>query len=420
MSERRPIPSQLLYDPERGCEFEPFQAIRLLELVANDVAVRHTAVGWKEVETALRFRTNVTLAFPPALLAQIIPPLDGPPDPQEFRTTSAERVRRRYKRANVATVVCNFFGLFGPNGALPLNYTQTLCELDTLPVTRNTSTRGAFRDWLDIFNNRMLALLFRAWQKYRMPVGYLRAEWRRPPTLASSTSDRVTQVLFGVIGLGTPALRDRLRLLGPAAAEECRVGGLGCEPLARIEDRALLAYAGAFARGRAGAHELRAILADYFDLPVEVQPLTGQWLDLPKAAQTRLDDSTSAGRLGVNAIAGEKIWDSGSKFRLRLGPLRYREFVGFLPDPTAVPERKGVYLLSQLTRLYVGAELDFEIQLVLHNFEVPDCLIQDVPAGGLGIRLGWNTWLKSDFMPDEVDDVRFDAPCDVVLPVVQG
>jgi type VI secretion system protein ImpH len=116
-------------------------------------------------------------------------------------------------------------------------------------------------------------------------------------------------------------------------------------------------------------------------------------------------------------VAGEQIWDVNSKFRLRLGPLRYKEFVDFLPDPTPVPDRKAVFLLSQLTRLYVGPEFDFEVQLVLHKFEVPDCVIQEVDEGQLGIRLGWNTWLAGDDMPDEVDDVLFDAPCEVTLPV---
>lgn len=420
MSNRHPVPRELLYDPERCCEFEPFQAVSILELLANDVPVRGTSVAWKDIEEAMRFRANVSLAFPPSLIAQIIPPANGPPDPKAYDSTVAERIRGRYRRDEVPTVVVNFFGLFGPQGALPLTYTQTLCELDTLANLRNTSTRTAYRDWLDLFNDRMTTLLYRAWQKYRMPVGYLRSAWRRPPTLVAHSTDRITQALFNVVGLGTPPLRDRLRVLGPGAAEECRVGGLGCEPLTRIEDRAILAYAGAFVRRRPGSHELRAILADYFDLPIEVQSLTGQWLELPKSAQTRLDDGESAGRLGVNAVAGEKIWDSGSKFRLRIGPLLYRDFVGYLPDPTPLPERKSIYLLSQLTRLYVGAELDFEIQLVLQGFEVPDCLIQDVSEGGLGLRLGWNTWLKSDGMPDEVDDVRFDAPCDVVLPTVQA
>ena len=157
---------------------------------------------------------------------------------------------------------------------------------------------------------------------------------------------------------------------------------------------------------------MRAILADLFGLPIRIDTLTGQWLDLPDAARSRFDGRAA---LGVNAVAGDRVWDAGSQFRIRIGPVRYETFVAFLPDPLPVPDRKGVYLLSQLTRLYVGPELDFEVQLVLFKHAVPDCVMQDVAAGDLGLRLGWNTWLTGDGLPDEVDDMRFDAPCATTL-----
>jgi len=398
---------QALFDPELACRFDPFQAVRLLELLANDPA----GGGWREVEEAVRFRANVSMAFPPSLVAQVLPPRSAPPDDPAALNPGAAAIRGRYRRANVPVMVLNFFGLFGPQGALPLVYTRTLCELDFERAYRRTSTRTALRDWLDLFNNRMSALLYRAWKKYRLPAGYLQTAWRHrhAPAAVPRQPDKITQVAFSVVGLGVPGLRDRIRVEAPGA--DAARG-----PLARVDDLALLHFAGAFARRRPGEHELGAMLADYFDLPVRVRSLTGQWLTLPPASQTRLEDGANA-VIGVNAVAGEQIWDVNSKFRLRLGPLRYTQFVDFLPDPTPVPDRKGVFLLSQLTRLYVGPEFDFEVQLVLHKFEVPDCVLLEVDEGELGIRLGWNTWLVSDDMPDEVDDVIFDGPCEVVLPV---
>jgi type VI secretion system protein ImpH len=395
-----PIADQLL-DPELACRFDPFQAARLLELVAND----GPDSPWKEVESTLRFRANVSMAFPPSLLAQVIPPISAPQDPENL-TRGAATIRSRYTRADVPVLVLNFFGLFGPQGALPLTYTRTLCELDGDRAFRRSSARTAFRDWLDIFNNRLAALLYRAWQKYRLPVGYQRTEWRqrREPGADRRHQDKMTRVLFSTVGLGVPGLRDRLKVEAPRG-----------EPLARTDDLALLRYAGAFTRRRPGGHELEAILADFFALPVGVIALTGQWLTLPPESQTRLVEGGNAS-LGVNAVAGEQIWDVNSKFRLRLGPLRYTQFIDYLPDPTPIPARKGVFLLAQMTRLYVGPEFDFEVNLVLHKLEVPDCVIQEVEEGQLGIRLGWNTWLPSEDMPDEVGDVMFDAPCEVTLP----
>ena len=74
-----------LYDPERACEFDPFQAVRLLELLANDPP----AGGWREAEAAVRFRANVSLSFPPSLVAQILPPAAAAPDPADMRPVAA-------------------------------------------------------------------------------------------------------------------------------------------------------------------------------------------------------------------------------------------------------------------------------------------------------------------------------------------
>lgn len=409
-----------LFHPERACEFEPFEAVRILELLADEarpVGGRPESPGTGPsrlgVRTAVQFKSHLTLAFQASLIAQILPPVvagnppENPDDEARF-TRSAGVIRRRYagRTSPLPVMVQNFFGLFGIHGALPVVYTRKLLDLDGDPGLRNRSTRTAFRDWLDLFTNQMAGLLYEGWAKYRMPVGYLRAARRMPPGVPPPP-DRVTQVLFSVVGLGTPALRGRVQVSPPGPEDEPP------PPLATLDDRALLKYAGAFARHRAGAHELRAILADYFRATVQVVPLSGQWLNLPADALTRFDGRAALGR---NAVAGERVWDAGSKFRLRIGPLRYREFVGFLPDPTPIPERKGVYLMSQLTRLYVGAELDFEIQLLLSSFDVPDCRMEDVAPGELGLRLGWNTWLKGPAMPETVDDMRFDAPCETALP----
>ena len=35
--------------------------------------------------------------------------------------------------------------------------------------------------------------------------------------------------------------------------------------------------------------------------------------------------------IGVNFILGERVWDVQSRFRVRLGPLKYDEFYRFMP-----------------------------------------------------------------------------------------
>jgi type VI secretion system protein ImpH len=370
----------------RGPEFDFFQAVRILELLRHGP----TDATWLPVDEVARFRARQAMTFPPSAIYTVEPP------PANRRAP---------------TVTVNFLGMTGPQGALPTAYTQLLMRIAR--EGRGTE-RTALRDWLDLFNHRMIALFFRAWEKYRFPVPFLRfakTDLLRATDVRPSP-DPFTFSLFSLIGLGTPALRGRLHVDAPPPEPHAPP-----RPLARINDLALLHYAGLFAHKPRNTISLRAIVRDYFNLPAEVEQFTGQWLYLEPASQSRLPDEEGGVNceLGVNAVAGERVWDVVSKFRVRLGPLRYSEFEEFLPDPAPVPQRKAIFLLSQLVRLYVGIELDFEIQLALRGDAVPDLVLRDVGEDELGARLGWNTWMPGEQMPETVDDAVFEAAEAVVV-----
>ena len=145
---------------------------------------------------------------------------------------------------------------------------------------------------------------------------------------------------------------------------------------------------------------LEGILADYFGLPIGVLQLQGQWLHLDPGEQALMPGGASPkgqnNQLGVNVIVGERVWDVQSKFRLRIGPLTYAQFQRFMPNGDALRP------LCQLTRLYVGPEFDFDVQLVLRREEVPGSLV-----GGKKSHLGWNTWMRSREFTYMVDDAVF-------------
>jgi type VI secretion system protein ImpH len=85
------------------------------------------------------------------------------------------------------------------------------------------------------------------------------------------------------------------------------------------------------------------------------------------------------------------VWDVQGKVRIRLGPLRYEEFLEYLPDRAPVEDRKAFFLLSHVVRLYLGPEFDFDVQLILRRHDVPPCELADDAVKGP--RLGWNCWL---------------------------
>jgi type VI secretion system protein ImpH len=119
---------------------------------------------------------------------------------------------------------------------------------------------------------------------------------------------------------------------------------------------------------------------------VRLEQFTGQWLRLDDENLSRLGSANS--RLGVDTLAGSRVWDYQSKFRLQLGPLALQEFVEFLPNGTAFKPA------AQFTRLLAGMEFDFDVQLVLKAEEVPGCVL--TTRARRRPMLGWTTWLKTE------------------------
>jgi type VI secretion system protein ImpH len=242
-----------------------------------------------------------------------------------------------------------------------------------------------------------VSLFFRAWEKYRFMVPYERGEFTlREP-------DAFTRGLFSLVGLGTLGLRERMRV---ALRDE--EDGIPRETiLGRIDDLTPLWFSGFLAHRPRNALSLEAMLAAFVRMPVKVCQFQGQWLRLDEDNQSVMGPLNGNNCLGRNVIVGDRIWDVQSKIRVQLGPMSYNQFLEFLPDRAPRPERKGIFLLAQLVRLYLGPEMDAEFQLILKKDEVPGCKVG--PGLGLGSRLGWNTWSKRKPMPRDAADAVFQA-----------
>jgi type VI secretion system protein ImpH len=354
-----------------GYAFDFFQAVRILERL--DPARRPVGRAGPPRVEAVRFRAHLSLSFPPSAIYEVQRPTAGLPVP---------------------AMTVTFLGLTGPSGVLPRHYTELLLRLDR---EAGGAERYALRAWLDLFNHRLVSLFYRTWEKYRFYVPYERGEF------AAAEPDAFTRSLFSLAGLGMSPLYNRLRV----STWEETDGQATERVLAGIDDLALLHYSGFLAHRPRCAVALEAMLRDYFQLPLEVRQFQGQWLQLDEANRSRLGGEGANNQLGMNLIAGERVWDVQGKIRVRLGPLRYAQFIEFLPDRSPVPQRKAFFLISHLVRLYVGPELDFDVQLVLKAEDVPACRLAE-GAAGLP-RLGWDTWLCSQPLSRDADEAVFEG-----------
>lgn len=347
-----PLISRLAEEPYR---FDFFQAVRLLDRFAEQEA---QAQGREPRPTIgedgpasneiARFRVYQSHSFPPGSLQQLTlqhDDLDSTP---------------------LAEMTVAFMGLTGPAGVLPHHLTSLIIE-------RVRERDHSLKDYLDLFNHRMISLFYRAWEKYRFPLVYERTHSGRTP----GEPDSFTGALYSLLGLGTARMRGRMD----------------------VADEAFLYYGGHFAHSPRNVVSLEALLEDYFEIPIQVEQFHGQWLYLDASAQSRMPQATCPDglncALGHDLIVGDRVWSVENMFRVQLGPLDRQAFDRFMPGGD------DLVRLGQLVRTYAGPEFDFDVQLILRRQDVPQ-----IQLGG-DSRLGWNSWLISDAPEQDADDAVF-------------
>ena len=316
---------------DEAYRFDFFQAVRLFEKLYPD----KKTVGGEALpnDEPVRFRSRVTLDFPASEIHEI----------REFVDEKTDERR--------IEMLINFMGVIGVSGVMPTQYTE-------LALDRIRHRDTAMWAFLDIFTHRTVSLFFRAWVKYRFPIAYERGD------------DEFTSYLFDFAGLGTRGLRGRMS----------------------VEDESLLPYTGLISQRPHSTNALENVLSDYFDTPAKVDQFFGQWLSLNEEDVTSLGVRNHA--LGTRAIVGTRIWDQQSKFRVRMGPMSFKQYQAFLPNGSAHKP------LRSIMTFMVGMEFDFDVQLVLSAKQVPGMIL--TTRAVRRPMLGWTTWLKTK--PFKTDD----------------
>ncbi len=312
-----------------GHRFDFFQAVRLLEIIHTLNGERLVSPGQSAdpAKEIVHFRSVVKLDFPASDVAQVKRKKDIP--------------KREQPKAPTEMTV-NFLGLAGCLGALDIPSTE-------LVLQRTSHNDKALRDFLDIFNHRLVSLLYRIRKHHRVGLGS-----------ATPGDDQIARYLYSLIGMGTPRLQGRMH----------------------IRDRALLYYAGILAQEPRSMGGLQRILTDYFQVDVKTTQFVGQWCELEEDQWTTIGESGRNQRLGQDTcIVGTRVWDQHARFEIELGPLGLEDFESFLPTEW----RFGV--LCDLVRFYVKDEIEFNVRLVLKADEIPAVELSTEPA------LSWMSWL---------------------------
>ncbi|MEZ5978992.1 MAG: type VI secretion system baseplate subunit TssG [Planctomycetota bacterium] len=352
-SERKPDPPlirRLLRDPGA---FDFFRAVQVLELhlarTRGRGGVRRVGGDHSSVDTGIGFDAEPTLAFAERQIARVVAAEQG-----------------RLPRPEYELFV-NFMGLVGPAGTLPRHYTET--------VRRRLQARDtSLRDYVAIFDDRALALFYRAWRKYRLAVEF-------PPQGATERDvDPITSVFLGLTGL-LP--------LGRGAR-------VGSEQLVEVH------HAGLFSDRRRSADGLRALVRGLLRCEVRVEQFVGQWIELDPSAWTRLGGigGGQCSQLGESAVLGTRAWSVDARIRIVAGPLSRERFRQLWPGG------KAARVLSRSVASYVGPLVDFDFEWRLEPEAPTPARLGGEQQLGRDAWLGWSDAGSPDtaiFAPSSVE-----------------
>ena len=325
------LDQRLAHEPYR---FDFRQAVRLLELLQPNALP--VGIGSDPRREAVRLRGSLRTRFPPSAIEAYAPAgVDKPP-----------------------VLTATFLSLGGAFGPLPP-------PLNTSVFERERQQDHAARDFLDMFNHRLLSLFMRQWRLFH-------------PSLQTgpATEQPAKLPLLALLGLANlPRDRPSAAALGSSRQSN--------EPLTGWLDgitKTVMGAAGLLNRRPVSAHALQRLLQAHFGYEVTVVTFRGAWLPLADDQRIHLGQ---VGQLGRNAVLGGRVWEQAAGITIRIGPIGLDAFLSLLPGGP------GHAQLAGLIAFTVGDAFDVDLQLSL--------LATEVPPGSLkpphGASLGRTTWL---------------------------
>ncbi|SHH10079.1 type VI secretion system baseplate subunit TssG [Massilia sp. CF038] len=323
------LPSHLREQADR---YEFVQLVRLLERAVPGAT--EIGGGAEPAHEAVRFRAKVGFAF----------------------STSDVLGAARLSALGGTQVEVAFMGLAGNEGPLPQPYSEMVLQR-ARPAGAHQLHRPApgqadddARDFLDIFNHRLLSYFYRGRRKHSIALG---AESRHRTAL-------LERILFQLIGYN----------------EGVRQQG-GSLPQPQVDPRCLLRYAGILARRNRAMAGLETMLSDAFGTGVRGSQHHGCWMPVDAAFQSVLGARGRNCVLGQQTMLGRRAWDARGKIVLTFGPLSMAAYQALMPGGADAPR------LTFMTRFYLRDDVDVDIVLTL----APDAVREE--ALGVLSRTAW-------------------------------
>lgn len=279
----------------------------------------HISSTYNSKKHTVRYKANPSLSFPSSDISDIRLWMESD---KEF-----------------AEVVVNFMGLFGPSSPLPAFFTERILHAEP----GDTSVK----DFLDLFNHRILDLLQRVWEKYRYYQCYEAGE------------DAFSQWMFSLVGI--------------THVELCEYSDL--------EWSRLMPYAGLIALKVTNAEKISKIVEGYFGIAgVELEQCVLRQVEVADDQLNKMGIINC--EMGGDLVLGDSVLDRMGKIRLHLLNLSIGQFQQFLPGG------REHMPLKQLVKFLMTDQFDVEIRL-----QASGSSHLSSSMGDEGAMMGWNTCL---------------------------
>mgnify|MGYP001386742197 CR=1 FL=1 len=250
------------------------------------------------------------------------------------------------------TMHVNFWGIAGIQGPLPQPYTEMIAN-------RIRDHDYAMRDFLDMFNHRLISLVHRI-RKKALPC----LNTKEPESSPKGIS------LCAFLGFKD---QDTRSILG-------------------VDPKAVIYFAALFWQHPRSAVGLKVILENFFKTPVVIHQFQGGWLPLDEDQTTLIGFHKSRFNvLGKDAVLGTKAWRAEKGILIQMGPMDRVLFNKCLKSGSLYPT------LVRIIRAYLPQNITFRIQLKLAGSDLSPTVLNSQ------IELGATSWLLSHSSQQSVD-----------------
>ena len=222
--------------------------------------------------------------------------------------------------SRTGTMQLYFFGLFGPNGALPLPFTEYVHERS------HHDYDMAMQRFVDMFHDRLASLFYRAGTRAQSAVSYDRA--------ADDPLSHAAAALGGIPG--SPQGED-----------------------SPLPESAAVAYARELAAcGKPPA--LRRLLERFFRVPVRLRQFVPGYLPIREEERCLLGSSARVCSLGLSALLGCCQRSVSDRVGVEIGPISYEQFRRLAPGSRGHRRLKAwLQMMSPVPRCW---ELIFRVK----------------------------------------------------------